>query len=78
MERADDTPIRTEDGVIVHPGDRIYDYYSMKPGMIVTGTLTHAPDLWFDVLHDDGTRCLLNGPRICTIEFARRRGFKDA
>jgi hypothetical protein len=68
--------IRTEDGVIVHEGDRVYDYYNMKPGVIVPGSLTHAPDVWFDVKHDDGTRSLLNGSRICSITFAQRRGFK--
>lgn len=73
-----DMTIRTEDGVVVQPGDRVYDYYSMKPGVIQPGSLILAPDVWFDVTHDDGTRNVLNGQRICTMEFARRRGFKDA
>jgi hypothetical protein len=68
---------RTEDGVIVQVGDRIYDYYSMKPGVIVR----HAgdmPDPWFDVRHDDGGLAVLNGQRICSIAYAKRRGFKGA
>lgn len=72
------TEIHAEDNVIVHEGDRIYDYYNMKPGVIVVGSVTYAPDAWFDVLHDDGTRSMLNGQRICTILFARLRNFKGA
>ena len=70
--------IKTEDGVIVNPGDRVYNYYDMKPGVIREGSVMQAPDPWFNVDHDDGTTSLLNGQRICTIEFAKRRGFKDA
>jgi hypothetical protein len=70
----------TEDGVKLHPGDRAYDYYSMSPGTLPTNEsdYTYAPDLWFDFKHDDGRTCLLNGQRICSIEFAKRRGFKNA
>lgn len=68
--------VTTEDGVTLHFGDRAYDYYTMKPGVIGEGTL--APDIWFDFHHDDGTRCLLNGQRICSVEYAKRRGFKGA
>lgn len=67
-----DMTIRTEDGVVVQPGERVYDYYSMKAGHIVPESLTLAPDVWFDVKHDDGTRCVLNGQRICTIAHAKR------
>jgi hypothetical protein len=70
--------IRTEDGVVVRPGDRIYDYYSMKPGIIEPGSITHAPDVWFDVTHDDGTRTILNGQRICTIAWAKAQGWPGA
>lgn len=70
--------VTTEDGVVLNEGDRAYNYYDMKPGVIVPGSIVMAPDLWFVFAHDDGTRCTLNGQRICTIEFARRRGFKDA
>lgn len=70
--------ITTEDGVVVHEGDRVYNYYDMKPGVIVPNSITMAPDAWFDVQHDDGTRTLLNGARICSIEYARKRGFKGA
>lgn len=71
--------IRTEDGVDLHPGDRAYNYYDMKPGRIRgEGRIRHLPDDWFDFDHDDGTHALLNGQRICTIEYARRRGFKGA
>jgi hypothetical protein len=67
----------TEDGVTLKEGDRAYNYYDMKPGKI--GKFSgNVPDPWFDFDHDDGTRALLNGQRICSVEFAKRRGFRDA
>ena len=72
------TPITTEDGATVFEGDRVYDYYSMKAGVIVDCSIIHAPDVWFDVLHDDGTKTVLNGQRICTMAFARSRGWPGA
>jgi hypothetical protein len=68
----------TEDGVVVKEGDRVYNYYDMKPGFIVPNTTTMAPDPWFYVQHDDGTRSVLNGQRICSVEYAKKRGFKGA
>lgn len=69
--------ITTEDGVKLKPGDRVYNYYDMKSG-IITDNYVYAPDLWVDVRHDDGTRTTLNGTRLCSIEFAKRRGFPNA
>lgn len=70
--------ITTEDGVTLVQGDDAYDYYNMKPGKIGRMANTGDPDPWFDFDHTDGTSSLLNGARICSVEFARRRGFKDA
>jgi len=76
--------IITEDRADLGFGDKAYDYYNMKPGKI--GRI-HAPynegddlnqDIWFDFEHDDGTKSMLNGQRICTMGFALRRGFRDA
>ncbi len=67
--------IRTEDDHIVSEGERVYDYYNMKAGTIVPGSLVRAPDVWFDVRHDDGTIAILNGARICTIGYAQSRGW---
>jgi len=69
--------IRTEDGKDVSVGDRVYNYYDMKPGTI-EGPVRMMPDPWFDVRHDDGSLSVLNGQRICTMAFARSRGFRDA
>jgi hypothetical protein len=67
----------TEDGIVLSEGDRAYNYYDMKAGRI--GKLAgNMPDPWFYFHHDDGTRTTLNGQRICSIEFARRRNFKGA
>jgi hypothetical protein len=75
----------TEDDVFVFPGTRVYNYYDMKPGVIENirqddfdEAVNLKRDLWFYVKHDDGSKALLNGERICTIEFAKRRGFKNA
>jgi hypothetical protein len=77
--------IVTEDGVELKHGDRAYDYYSMKPGTIgkidavLDGDSNDRNQMpWFDFNHDDGTRTTLNGQRICSVEYARERGFKDA
>lgn len=70
--------IKTEDGVVVNEGDRIYDYYSMEPGVIVPNTIRMMPDAWFDVEKDDGSRTLLNGQRICTLTYAQRKGWPNA
>ena len=72
------TSLLTEDGKRLNEGDRCYNYYDMKAGVIVPGTGTMLPDAWFDIKHDDGTTAILNGQRICTTEYAKRRGFKDA
>jgi hypothetical protein len=71
--------IVTEDNQIVAKGDRVYNYYDMWPGTIVTDPDDQG---WFYVKPDPGSsnrqQALLNGQRICTIAFAKRRGFKDA
>ena len=64
----------TEDGATLQQGDRAYNYYDMKPGMIED--LNPADRGWFKFLHDDGTTAFLNGQRICSLTFAARRGFK--
>jgi hypothetical protein len=73
-----ETLITTEDRAKLELGARAYNYYDMKPGTIGKLANTGDPDPWFNFDHDDGTHALLNGARICTIDYARRRGFKDA
>jgi hypothetical protein len=65
--------ITTEDGVTLKEGDRAYNYYGMKPGMIEQ---IH-PDGWFRFTQKGGPE-FLNGQRICSMEFAVRRGFPGA
>jgi hypothetical protein len=69
--------LKTEDGQEVKIGDRVYNYYDMKPG-VIEGPVREMPDPWFDVKHDDGTVSILNGQRICSMEYAVRRGFPGA
>ena len=66
----------TEDGVDLLPGDRAYDYYSRKAGHIDEA----GPDAqgWFDFNHDGGTRAYLDGSRICSIQYAIRKGWVNA
>ena len=64
----------TEDGSKVSAGDRAYNYYDMKPGVVGRDN----GQGWFDFQQDDGRIKTLNGQRVCTIEYARRRGFPGA
>jgi hypothetical protein len=73
------------DGVVVPlaVGQRVYNYYDMKPGTI--GKLptygqpfTGGPKgtaWWCDVIHDDYSSSLLDGSRLCTIKTAIARGY---
>ncbi len=88
------TDIRTADGITLQQGDRAYNHYDMKPGTIGRVDLRPQPDTmkgqdsstpieewdnyWFDFLHDDGSRALLDGSRILSTEGARRRRVPDA
>lgn len=62
---------RTEDGGEVGENDRAFNYYDRKAGYIGQADTGG----WFDFHHDDGTVALLNGDRICTIEFATKKGW---
>jgi len=64
-------PIYTEDGVFLDIGERAYNYYDRKAGVIGA----QDAGAWFDFVHDDGTRAYLNGGRICSIAFAIRKGW---
>jgi hypothetical protein len=78
--------IMTEDDVIVHHGDRVYNYYDMQPGTIrvrqydvekITAETNIRQDIWFEFIFEStGGTTILNGQRICTISFAQRRGFR--
>jgi hypothetical protein len=83
----DEVEIMTEDDKIVGHGDRVYNYYDMVPGTIrikmhdveqITNETNIRHDIWFEFVRDGGGTSILNGARICTIEFAKRRGFKGA
>jgi hypothetical protein len=72
--------IVTEDNVIVAKGDEVYNYYDMWPGRIATDPDDQG---WFFVQpingfkeHTGRGQALLNGQRICSIKFARERGFR--
>jgi hypothetical protein len=69
----DNKVIITEDGQVVEVGDKVFNYYDMKEV-----TILEEPDHegWF------ATRCeseqftrSLNGERICTLEFATKKGW---
>lgn len=83
--------ITTEDRVTLAPGDRAFNYYDHKPGTIgkldaypqpdtMRGQSSATPveewsNYWFDFEHDDGSRTLLDGSRICSVAYAKRRGW---
>jgi hypothetical protein len=74
--------IVTEDGVEVKVGDRVFNYYDGKWGVIEKVDTHPQPETrigqnsstpveewenyWFTLLHDDGTRASLDGMRIAT------------
>lgn len=58
------TDITTADGKTVHPGDLVFDYYTLAWGHIDPTGPDDAG--WFDVHHLDGGRAYLNGERIST------------
>ena len=63
----------TEDGVVKHEGDRAFNYYDGKWGVI--GRIDDSG--WFDFRHDDGSRTLLNGARIANKKPAWMTHIKD-
>lgn len=79
--------IMTEDDTIVKHGDRVYNYYDMVPGTIELrpSDVSNIPDdpnikvdIWFEFKPDGGGVTILNGQRICSMDFARSRGFRSA
>lgn len=62
------TPIRTDDGVTVHAGDHVYNYYDCTPGIIEE----EPTDGWFKFRSYTGKTSILDGSRICTFAAARR------
>jgi hypothetical protein len=67
----------TEDGVDVREGDRVYNYYDMVPGTIGRPAFDGE---WFEFHSEDPHKSggILNGQRICTMAFAKTRGFPGA
>lgn len=86
-----DIVITTSDGVTLIEHSRAFNYYDMLPGVIESIDANAQPDTmkgqdsstpieewsnhWFRFRHDDGTSCHLDGSRICSLAFARRKGW---
>jgi len=64
------TTVHTEDHKILRSGDRAFNYYDHKAGVIGVDI---DDDGWFTFIEDDGHKTTLNGERICSIEYATRR-----
>ena len=64
--------ILTEDNVIVTVGDRAFNYYEMKVGQIISEPEWNG---WFKFHQDDGSETELNGERICSLDFANKKGW---
>lgn len=62
----------TEDGVTVKEGERAFNYYDMKPGVI--GEPSIPFDGWFRFMQEGGS-ALLNGARICSVAHAEKMGW---
>lgn len=75
-------------GEVLHAtGVRVFNYYDCKAGHIErTAVRPDAPTMpvhdkdggvawWVTVRHDDGSSALLDQSRMCTIDYARARGW---
>lgn len=82
------TQLHLEGGAVVDhaEGTRVYNYYDRKAGEITrVASYPDAPTMpvhekdgaafWVSVRHDDGTTALLDQSRMCSIEYARSRGW---
>jgi hypothetical protein len=68
-------------------GSRVFNFYDHKAGCIErVATHPQAPTMpvhqrdggaawWVNVRHDDGTSALLDQSRMCSIDYARLRGW---
>ncbi len=88
---SDRVTIKTEDGVEVGEGDKVYGFHSQMcvgtMGEIPNGPHDerkdkyHGPymqgstDPWFMVEFENGKREMLNGQRVCSVEGAKRLGY---
>lgn len=65
--------VRTAEPETIHlaEGDRAFNYYDRKPGVI--GKIDDTG--WFHFRQDDGTVKVLNGERICSTHYAEGRGW---
>lgn len=54
--------IRTEDGQTVKEGERVFDFYNGRWGVIVPGSVD--AEGWFTLEADTGQRTSLNGERV--------------
>jgi hypothetical protein len=89
MEPTDKKYLILECGTKAYPGEVVYNYYDMRPVML--GEISDyeweraddpKKDIWVNcriwaVGESRGTD-LMNGERLCSIEFAKRRDFRDA
>ena len=82
--------ITTADLVQLTEGDRAFNHYDCKPGRIGRIDSSPQPDTlagqnsstpveqwsnyWFDFIEDDGHVTILDGSRICSVEYAKRHG----
>lgn len=64
-----------EDDTIAFTGDKIFNYYDRKAGVILAADPWY--DGWFRVQHQDGTSALLNGERCCSMDFAHKQGWLE-
>jgi len=82
--------IRTEDGIEVGEGDKVYGFHSqLTVGTIRVGSMGSEDRQdeyhdrlmqgstmpWFTVDFDNGKSEYLNGQRVCSVEHAQRQGW---
>src|SRR5882757_4473269 len=75
-ERADDPRFRTDNGVLITDGLRVWDY-DWKAGTVTFGdSPAFGGELWngwFRVHRDDGSQASMNGERLTTVHPSTRQ-----
>ena len=65
-----------EDGTVANEGDTVWNFYDMVPALIVSiGSDGWADTECYDEEKDLTTHPMLDGSRMCSLAFARKKGW---
>lgn len=68
--------ITLEDGTVANEGDTVWNYYDMVPAYIISiGSDGWCDTECYDAEKDLTTHPMLDGSRMCSMEFAIKKGW---